>query len=745
MNRIPIVTVGSLVRDIVYIKNAGDGRVYLADSRGGGSSWNALANASVKGARTLALCVGGYDDASRLCLDDLKSSGVTIKKERLLRGKKTRTIHEILIYDGVRQIEPKHECKSICPICLSETYNKGTAQLSQKIMMYFGPILKNYANDGIIIHIDSLNECRLNAIKSLRIPNILISIDLGRPTNLRRFKKENASEVLRDLDIIFINSNIMPKLKKLSGFLSEEDLLKQIDARLLISLQGTKGIKAWVKSSKGIISFEQNAVETEYIIDTLGAGDAFIGSFLSTIAKLSFKDFRTWLEETKDIEETVNSSQQWAAEKCKFLGGRGHIKDPHGKSIKWDFGEEIFEILQPIEELKIKNEGVNRCRICGFDIKRIIEINGFDQNSNKYGGCNYNTKKKFKSNLDISQARLEVLIFHRNVRQLIEKIKYIWPHRYDTPWSQIFELSGPGYIIGSGGSFVAASYIAQLISSKRKAIAIPSRPFDFIRTGSDVAFSIFISSSGSTPDIMGAIRHAKDIGIPKLMLITGNERLTSSENLREIDDVLLCTGANEERGFLSVLGVIAPCFFSWAAQSDKIWNDDNGYKYFNNLYLDAENRVNRIFSKCKRNNRKFEILGRRSIILGGGYAWPAMLDLESKMVESDFGRPSVSEIKDYSHGRFVSSMDKDVLAIVLGMPDDLEYRKFLIDRLNHRSNDVIEIYSNESGPTGSLDLILQVEHLMRSFAEKEIRDISKPKIPSSGLELYKYKEKPFML
>ena len=119
-----------------------------------------------------------------------------------------------------------------------------------------------------------------------------------------------------------------------------------------------------------------------------------------------------------------------------------------------------------------------------------------------------------------------------------------------------------------------------------------------------------------------------------------------------------------------------------------------------------------------------------------------MLDLESKIVESDFGRPLVSEIKDYSHGRFVSSVDKDVLAIVLGMPDDADYRKFLVGKLN-RSNDVIEINSDETGPTGSLDLLLKVEHLKRSFAEKEIKDISKPKIPPEGLELYRYKEKPF--
>ena len=135
----------------------------------------------------------------------------------------------------------------------------------------------------------------------------------------------------------------------------------------------------------------------------------------------------------------------------------------------------------------------------------------------------------------------------------------------------------------------------------------------------------------------------------------------------------------------------------------------------------------------------FKISGRKSIILGGGFAWPAMLNIESKMVESNFGRPQISEIKDYSHGRFVSSMDQNVLAIVCGMPDDKEFRDFLIERLKDR-NDVIEINSEEDGPIGSLELLLQSEHLMRCFTEKEYIDISKPKIPRKGLELYKYEK-----
>jgi fructoselysine-6-P-deglycase FrlB-like protein len=368
--------------------------------------------------------------------------------------------------------------------------------------------------------------------------------------------------------------------------------------------------------------------------------------------------------------------------------------------------------MKSIEDLRLKNEGLAKCCAC-------------------------NTPFLERSPLDRSRISINALRFHGNVLSLPKSIERSWSHRNETPWRELLELSGPGYVIGTGGSFVVASFIAQLISKNKKNIVLPIKPFDFIRMGFNVPFAILISNSGKTPDIMSAFKQAQNMGIPKVLLISGNKQLESMDILRKDNDILLYTGANEDRGFLSVLGVIIPCFLSWAV-SEEIWFKDEGYRYFNDLYLKSEIKVNNNFSKYKR-NVDFKISGRKSIILGGGFAWPAMLNIESKMVESNFGRPQISEIKDYSHGRFVSSMDQNVLAIVCGMPDDKEFRDFLIERLKDR-NDVIEINSEEDGPIGSLELLLQSEHLMRCFTEKENIDISKPKIPRKGLELYKYEK-----
>ena len=43
-------------------------------------------------------------------------------------------------------------------------------------------------------------------------------------------------------------------------------------------------------------------------------------------------------------------------------------------------------------------------------------------------------------------------------------------------------------------------------------------------------------------------------------------------------------------------------------------------------------------------------------VFGGGDSWPAVLDLESKMIEGDLGRATLLEVKDFSHGRFLHTL-----------------------------------------------------------------------------------------
>jgi len=142
--------------------------------------------------------------------------------------------------------------------------------------------------------------------------------------------------------------------------------------------------------------------------------------------------------------------------------------------------------------------------------RKLIEKARFEESSTKSNVCGYSVKKSSQRHMESSSSTFRVLIFHRNVLQLRKRIKEAWSHRHEHHGAKF--LSYLVQVMSSEWGLVRCCFIhSTLISSAKKGLAIPSRPFDFIRTGSNAAYSIFISNSGSTPDIMGAIRHARKL------------------------------------------------------------------------------------------------------------------------------------------------------------------------------------------------------------------------------------------
>jgi len=707
MGKIPIVAIGPLGRDIVYIKDEDTRELRNIGVRGGGSLWNVLVNSRVNGAESLAFCVSGSDQASRISIDDLQKAGVILKKHNLQQKKITRTVHEILSMKSIRLGKPKHEFKVRCPICNSETYRRGTARLTRKFMNETESILRNLSSEGVIIHIDGLDSTRFSTLKNLGNSGIIKSLDLGRSTGLFRMQHEALFERLNCIDILFIHSKVLPTLKRMAARSSEKDLMDLFGLKIMVITRGKKGASIWIRNDDNIIGINQSPVQAKKLVDTAGAGDALIGCFLSKIAKLSIKELINFAIAPKEIEDILFESQKWAAFKCGFAGARGHIAGSNGETWSWDLKSNTLKTTGTDEEYRLMNLNRTSCIACN---SKIVET---------------------------SQTSISTLRFRRNVITLPDKIKKAWSNRNEYPWINLATIEAPGYVIGTGGSYVVANFIASLLSQHTNNLFMPIRPFDFIRLGKNVNSAIFISNSGKTPDIISSLKYSIEIKIPRIAVITGEKQSELDEYLRSEDDLLLCTGANGERGFLSVAGIIVPCFMIWAAlRNNQFWHDEKGYLNFHRLFENAKNKAGKVFSKLEKATPE-GISSQRIVVLGGGYAWPAMLDFESKMVESGLGQPELSEIKDYSHGRFVSSINSRIVKIICGMPDDKPYRDFLIDRLTPKKK-VIEITTDYSGAKGSLELLLQIEHIMRLIAERESYDLSGPMIPSKGLELYRY-------
>jgi hypothetical protein len=128
-------------------------------------------------------------------------------------------------------------------------------------------------------------------------------------------------------------------------------------------------------------------------------------------------------------------------------------------------------------------------------------------------------------------------------------------------------------------------------------------------------------------------------------------------------------------------------------------------------------------------------------VFGGGWAWPAVIDFESKSVEAGLTVAQVHEVKDFSHGRFISLLANTAIpALFMGVPAVLPYERALLHSLR-KGRIVIEVVPEGEGIVGGLELLAMMQYVIEICGEECGRDISRPdKIPESGLRLYRWRD-----
>ncbi|MFC2317774.1 MAG: hypothetical protein ACFNM5_01020, partial [Candidatus Saccharibacteria bacterium] len=127
----------------------------------------------------------------------------------------------------------------------------------------------------------------------------------------------------------------------------------------------------------------------------------------------------------------------------------------------------------------------------------------------------------------------------------------------------------------------------------------------------------------------------------------------------------------------------------------------------------------------------------------------AALDLESKFVESGFGRVTIHDKKDFSHGRFniISSFKPDLiifLIIFLDSKGSGKYNEKLYKYLTKEDVSIIHLKTNESGILADLDLLIASQFLIQSISEIIKRDLTKPDYPKRAMSLYRYKDQSIL-
>ncbi|MEZ2718840.1 fructoselysine 6-kinase [Niallia circulans] len=172
----------------------------------------------------------------------------------------------------------------------------------------------SYISEFSLIHtsLNSYIESELKTLKSLDIP---ISFDFS-----VRWNDEYLKEVCPYIDIAFLSCSHLTSSEREREMKKAEEL----GADLIVGTVGENGSYALYKGD----FIYQPAIIDEDVVDTMGAGDAYLTAFLIELLDQSNDSFRFKDDDLtfEVIQNAMKKGSKFAAEICKIEGAFGYGK-----------------------------------------------------------------------------------------------------------------------------------------------------------------------------------------------------------------------------------------------------------------------------------------------------------------------------------------------------------------------------------------------------------------------------------
>ncbi len=517
---------------------------------------------------------------------------------------------------------------------------------------------------GILI-IDSVKKDTLRLANEFKENSWFLAGDIGYISHLRYASKDAISMLFQNtFDFLQITEKVAKFLCKKFN-LNELELFNFLGVKYLNITKAEKGAGIFYLKEQETQYFSIPAVSTN-LVDTSGAGDVFFSTFIKYLAKNQLSNETM----TKVAKEAAENS----AKIISCIGATGSLID------------------QPLDCSS------DACSICGLNkIEKIAKPKILKTTSNV-------------NNLLPRLLKVDNLDTVFEIQKLITNIK---------------RQKDNVTIIGTGGSFISAHFIAKLLSQELAKPIIVLKPRDvFIYPIKNISSAILLTYSGKTPDILTVNDYLKKNNI-KSYIVTNQEKDNPEEN------IISYNSSRIEKGFLAVAGTIIPIYLFAKSCLKEI-----------NLKDFVENSITKWKSELSFENLNLKIADKPLLIdIFSGYETnTTALDLESKFIESGFGRVTIHDKKDFSHGRFniVSSFSPDLI-IFLDSQNTSSYNEKLYKYLVKENLPIIRLKTNEPGILADLDLLIASQFLIKFISENIKRDLTKPDYPKRAMSLYRYK------
>jgi len=289
--------------------------------------------------------------------------------------------------------------------------------------------------------------------------------------------------------------------------------------------------------------------------------------------------------------------------------------------------------------------------------------------------------------------------------------------------------SFPLLVVGSGGSLSGAYFVARLHEQTTGQMARAITPLEllFSRVNPALHAVLFLTASGNNKDILRAFDNAIRREFVTIGIICANTTSKIVKKSKSYPYVHVHEYSNPvgKDGFLAVNSLLSTCILA-ARAYDAIDASENVIQQLINVNLDLH--------KSDWGN----VLNRKTIVaLGGEWAWPALIDLESKFTEAALGNVLVTDFRNFAHGRhhwFDKKGDESAL-LVLETPPLSKLSKKTMDLLPRRYPRVV-LSSSLLGSLAGIDLCIQIFRLVNEAGKLACIDPGRPRVPEFGRKIY---------
>lgn len=418
-----VVSIGDLIIDYYY-KNG-----KLLGINGGMTSHNIIANLAKMGVQTSVFGVCGNDFQGKIAIKSLEKINVDISNIKVIDNERTRLFH-VSYFDDENKLS--FTSKKRCPFCNNKSWY-------EESLIDTNYIIENICDDDILIF-DNLNDKNQVLIDETNNKKI---IDLGQYFEFEKLSdNEIINKIKNKFEIINFNERVTKYLIKRLNLKDDVELYNLIKPNLMTITRGEGGASFITNGS--IYSFDLK--NKGAVIDSTGAGDAFISSIIKDCIKNNFiydsNLFEKWYENSNKLTSKVVSK----------MGARGHINA-------------LFKIKKIDEE----------CTCNNFE---------------------YSERKKIKR-CNININNLEARAINAINSKVCDKIKDI-----------DFNVNDNCLFVGTGGSYAGSLFASKIINLLYGCNTYSLYPRDVIyRNNKNINKIILFSYSGTTNDIIKSIKN----------------------------------------------------------------------------------------------------------------------------------------------------------------------------------------------------------------------------------------------